>query len=63
MRAFRSPGELVVIPQDAILRDVRTSNEPGYRYPIAMGFAAKKNPSMHIFEYRGETLYMHFVHG
>jgi hypothetical protein len=63
IRAFRSPDHVVVIPKDAILHDVRTSIEPGYRFPIAMRFVARKNPSMHIFEYQGETLYMHFVHG
>jgi hypothetical protein len=62
-RALRSPTNAVVIPKYAILRDVRTSGEPGYRFPIAMRIAARKNPSMYIFEYRGETLYMHFVHG
>jgi hypothetical protein len=63
IRALRSPGHAVVIPKDAILRDVRTSGAPGYRFPIAMRFAARKNPSMYVFEYRGETLYLHFVHG
>ena len=63
IRAFRSPVEVVVIPKGAALRDVRTSTEPGYRFPIAMRIVARKNPSMHVFEYRGETLYVHFVHG
>jgi hypothetical protein len=63
VRAFRSPANVVIIPKDAILHDVRTSNEPGYRFPIAMRIVAQKNPSMHMFEYQGETLYMHFVHG
>ena len=63
IRAFRSQANVVVIPKDAILRDVCSSTEPGYRFPIAMRFVARKNPSMHIFEYQGETLYMHFVHG
>ena len=63
IRAFRALGDSVLIPTGAILRDVRTSSEPGYRFPIAMSLAARKNPSMHIFEYEGETLYMHFVHG
>jgi hypothetical protein len=63
IRAFRSPADSVVIPRDAILRDVRTSSEPGYPFPAAMRMAARKNPSVHIFEYQGETFYMHFVHG
>ena len=63
IRALRSSGNAVLIPRNAILRDVRTSNEPGYRFPIAMRIAARQNPSMHIFEYEGETLYMHFTHG
>ena len=63
IRALRSPGNAVMIPRNAILHDVRTSTEPGYRFPIAMRFAARKNPGMYVFEYRGETLYMHFVHG
>jgi hypothetical protein len=54
---------VVFIPRDAILHDVRTSNEPGHRFPIAMGIVAQKNPSMHVFEYQGETLYMHFANG
>ena len=63
IRAFRSPANAVVIPEGAILHDVRTSVEPGYRLPIALKVVAQPNPSLHIFEYRGETLYMHFVHG
>jgi len=63
IRAFRSPANVVVIPKDAILHNVRTSVEPGYPFPAAMTDAARKNPSLHIFEYQGETLYMHFVHG
>jgi hypothetical protein len=63
IRALRAPGDAVVIPKNAILRDVRTSIEPGYRFPIAMRATARTNPSMYIFEYRGETLYLHFVHG
>jgi hypothetical protein len=63
IRALRSPTDAVVIPKNAVLRDVRTSAELGYRFPIAMRFVVRKNPSMYIFEYRGETLYMHFVHG
>jgi hypothetical protein len=63
IRAFRSPADVVAIPKDAILRDVRTIREPGYPFPAAMRMAARKNPSQHIFEYQGETFYMHFVHG
>lgn len=63
IRAFRSPAHVVVIPSGAILRDVRTSAEPGYRFPIALKVVAQRNPSLHVFEYRGETLYMHFAHG
>jgi hypothetical protein len=63
IRAFRSPADVVVIPKDAILRDVRTIREPGYPFPAAMTDAARKNPSQHIFEYQGETLYMHFAYG
>jgi len=63
IRALRSPGNAITIPSNAILHHVRTSNEPGYRFPIAMRVAARRNPSIHIFEYEGETLYMHFVHG
>lgn len=63
IRAYRAPGDAVFIPKGALLRDVRTSSEPGYRFPIAMRFAARKNPNLHIFEYEGETLYMHFANG
>ena len=63
IRAFRSPGNVVVIPTDAILHDVRTSKVPGYRFPIAMRVVAQNNPCMHVFEYQGETLYMHFANG
>ena len=63
IRAFRSPGDAVVIPKGAALHDIRTSTEPGYRLPIAMRIIARKNPSMYVFEYRGETLYIHSVHG
>ena len=63
IHAFRCPGTVVVIPKDATLHDVRTSAEPGYRFPTSMGIMARTNPSMHIFEYAGETLCMHFVHG
>jgi hypothetical protein len=63
IRAFRSPASVVVILKDAILRDVRTIREPGYPCPAAMTDAARKNSSQHIFEYHGETLYMHFAHG
>src|SRR5215472_15397209 len=63
IRAFRSPGDAVSIPQGAILREVRTSSEPRYRFPVAMKIVALHNPSLHVFEYRGETLYVHFVYG
>jgi len=63
IRAYRSAGDAVFIRKGGILRDVRTSTEPGYHFPIAMGIAARQNPSLHIFEYSGETLYMHFSHG
>jgi hypothetical protein len=63
VRAFRSASHTVVIPKDAILSNVRTSSEAGYRCPAAMRDVARRNPSMHIFEYQGETLYMHFVRG
>ena len=63
IRAFRSPGNVVVIPRNAVLHDVRTSEEAGYRFPIVMRIVAQKNPSMHVFEYRGETLYVRFANG
>ena len=63
IRAYRSPGEAVFIPKDSVLRDVRTSTEPGYPVPIAMAIVARQNPSLHVFEFRGETLYMHFSQG
>jgi hypothetical protein len=28
-----------------------------------MRIMARTKPDLHIFEYRGETLYMHFLHG
>ena len=62
IRAFRTPDDLVVIPKDAMLRDVRTGVE-GYRFPAALRIMARRNPNMYIFEYRGETLYMHEAHG
>jgi hypothetical protein len=63
IRAFRSPAHVVVIPKGAILRDVRGSIEPGYRFPTALRIMARTKPDLHIFEYRGETLYVHEVHG
>ena len=54
---------MVVIPNGAILRDVRGTIEPGYRFPAAMRIIARTKPDLHIFEYRGETLYMYEVHG
>jgi len=56
IRAFRSPAHMVVIPKDAMLRDVRTAVEPGYRFPASLRIMAQANPNLHIFEYRGETL-------
>ena len=44
IRACRASGEVVSIHKGAILHDVRT--------------VAQKNPRLHIFEYRGETLYI-----
>jgi hypothetical protein len=63
IRAFRSPANVVFIPKGATLHDVRTIREPGYSFPAAMTDAARQNPSQYIFEYQGETLYMHFAHG
>ena len=63
IRAYRARGDAVSIPKGAFLSDVRTSTEPGHQFPTAMSRAARKNPSLHIFEYDGETLYMHFAHG
>jgi hypothetical protein len=60
--AFRTPGDLVVIPKDATLRDVRTGVE-GYRFSAALRIMARTKPDLHAFEYRGETLYMHSVRG
>ena len=63
IRAFRTPGDLVVIRKDAKLRDVRRTGVEGYRFPAALRIMARTNPNMYIFEYRGETLYMHEAHG
>jgi hypothetical protein len=63
IRAYRSPAHLVVIPRGVVLRDVRPCDEPGYQVPLAMKIAVRKNPAMYVFEYRGETLYMHFSNG
>jgi hypothetical protein len=63
IRAYRARRNAVIIPKDAILHAVRTSSEPGYPFPIGMRIASQKNPSIHIFEYGGETLYTHFSHG
>lgn len=62
IRAFRTPGDLVVIPNDAKLRDFRTGVE-SYRFPAALRIMARTNPNMFIFEYRGETLYTNEAHG
>ena len=48
----------MLIPKGATLRDVRTGVE-GYRFPAALRVMARTKPSLHIFEYRGETLYVH----
>ena len=64
IRAFRSPNNIVDIPKDATLCDVRTAVEVSeYRFPAALRIMARTNPNIHIFEYRGETLYMHEAHG
>jgi hypothetical protein len=63
IHAFRSPANVVVIPKDAVLHDVRTTVELGYRFPAALRIMARTTSSLHIFEYRGETLYMPFAHG
>ena len=64
IRAFRSPRNVVVIPKDKTLRDVRTGVEMGgYRFPAALRIMARTNPNLHIFEYRGETLYTHEANG
>ena len=64
VRAFRSPGNVVVIPEGKTLRDVRTGVEMGgYRFPAALRIMARANPNLHIFEYHGETLYTHEAHG
>jgi hypothetical protein len=64
IRGFRAPNNIVDIPKDATLCDVRAAVEvSGYRFPAALRIMARTNPNLHIFEYRGETLYMHEVHG
>ena len=64
IRAFRSPGNVVVIPEGKTLHDVRTGVEiDGYRFPAALRIMAPANPNVHIFEYHGETLYTHEAHG
>ena len=62
-RAFRARSQTVVIPKNAILHDVRTRCEPGYPFPVALPAVAHEKPKHVHFEYRGETLYLHFVHG
>ena len=47
IRACHATGEVVFIQKGAVLHDVRT--------------AVRKNPRLHIFEYRAETLYMRFA--
>jgi hypothetical protein len=62
IRAFRSPGHVVVIPKSSTLHDVRTGEEVGYRYPAAMRVLAREHPELYLFEWRGETLYTHSAH-
>jgi hypothetical protein len=54
IRAFRSPNNIVDIPKDA------TPAPPLKSFPAALRIMAR---NLHIFEYRGETLYMHEAHG
>ena len=61
--AFRSHNDSVLIPAGAILQDVRTDNVRGYRFPKATMIVARRNASVHIFEFEGETLYVHFRYG
>lgn len=62
IRAFRSPALMVIIPKGAMLHDVRTGVGIGwYRFHPALRVLARTDPNLHIFEYRGETLYAHFV--
>jgi hypothetical protein len=64
IRAFRSPAHMAVMPKNATLHNVRTSSAfQGHRCSDLIRDMARRNPNLHIFEYRGETLYMHFVHG
>jgi hypothetical protein len=62
IRGYRSPGNVVAIPKDATLHDIRTCVE-GYRFPAALRIMARTNAGLLLFEYHGETLYMHSVHG
>jgi hypothetical protein len=62
IRGYRSPGNVVAIPKDATLHDIRTGVE-GYRFPAALRIMARTNAGLLLFEYRDETLYMDSVHG
>ena len=64
IHAFRSPANIVIIPKGSRLGDVSTAVEvPGYRFPAALRIMARTNQNLHIFEFRGETLYTHEAHG
>ena len=62
IRAFRSASRTVVIPQDAILRDVRTSREPGCRFPAATSHLAVRTRACTFSSTGGDSL-LHFTHG
>ncbi|HLI29863.1 MAG TPA: hypothetical protein VKV79_02035 [Terriglobia bacterium] len=60
IHASRTPDLRVEIPQGEILSNVRTSGSDvsGYPVPKAIQNIIKAgNPNIHIFEYKGETLY------
>ena len=64
IRAFRSPASVVVIPEGKTLHDVRTGVEmDGYRFPAALRIMARTDHQLHLFEYRGETLYLSEAYG
>jgi hypothetical protein len=63
IHAFRSPRDSVRIPTGAILHDVRTNNVRGYPFPRATTIMPQRHASMYIFEFSGETLYVHFRYG
>jgi hypothetical protein len=61
---FAHPATWLLSPKDKTLRDVRTGVEMGgYRFPAALRIMARTNANLYIFEYRGETLYLHEAHG